>query len=181
MVSLPYEKNFTKKQIPTSARPIQMNTDMLECCKKEIQDLLDKNFIRPSPSPWSCVAFYVQKNSELERGTPRLVINYKPLNNILQWIRYRIPNKRDLINRLYNATTFSKFDMKSGFWKIQIKEEDKYKTAFTVLFRHYEWNLMPFGLKKCAFRISKYNDDIFNDYTRCSIVYIVTPPNPGVR
>ena len=43
-----------------------------------------------------CSAFYVQKQAELERGTPRLVINYKPLNDALRWIRYPIPNKRDL-------------------------------------------------------------------------------------
>ena len=95
-----------------------MNPEMLEYYKQEIQDLLDKILIRPSHSPWSCATFYVQKNAELERGTQRLVINYKPLNKVLQWIRYLIPNKRDLINRLYNATNFSKFDMKLGFWQI---------------------------------------------------------------
>ena len=42
---------------------------------------------------------------------------------------------------------FSKFDIKSGFWQIQIKEEDKYKVAFIVSFGHYEWNIIPFGLK----------------------------------
>ena len=83
MVSLPYEKDFNEKQIPTKARPIQMNPELLEYCKKEINDLLSKNLIRPSHSPWSCAAFYVQKASEIERGTPRLVINYKPLNKVL--------------------------------------------------------------------------------------------------
>ncbi|KAH7575879.1 hypothetical protein JRO89_XS02G0239400 [Xanthoceras sorbifolium] len=42
--------------------------------------------------------------------------NYKPLNEGLKWIRYPIPNKKDLINRLYKACIFSKFDMKSGYW-----------------------------------------------------------------
>ena len=138
MVSLPNEKDFNEKQIPTKARPIQMNPELLEYYKKEINDLLDKKLIRPSHSPWSCAAFYVRKASEIERGTPRLVINYKPFNKVLQWIRYLIPNKKDLIQRIYNATIFSKFDMKSGFWKIQIKPEDRYKTAFTVPFGHYE-------------------------------------------
>ena len=77
MVSLPYEKDFNETQIPTMARPIQMNPELLEYCKKEIQDLLDKNLKKPSHSPWSCAAFYVQKASEIERRNPRLVINYK--------------------------------------------------------------------------------------------------------
>ena len=138
MVSLPYEKDFSENQIPTKARPIQMSPELLEYCKKEINDLLSKKLIRPSHSPWSCAAFYVQKISEIERGTPRLVINYKPLNKVLQWIRYPIHNNKDLIQRIYNVTIFSKFDMQSGFWQIQIKPEDKYKTSFTVPFEHYE-------------------------------------------
>ena len=80
MVSLPYEKDFNEKQIPTKARPIQMSPELLEYCKKEINDLLSKKLIRLSHSPWSCATFYVQKASEIERGTPKLVINYKPLN-----------------------------------------------------------------------------------------------------
>ena len=94
------------------------------------------------------------------------------MNKVLQWIRYHIPNKRDLINILYNTTAFSKFDMKSEFWQIQIKEEDKYKTAFTVSYGYYEWNVMPFGLKNAYSKFQNIMNDIFNDYTRSSIVYI---------
>ena len=87
--------------------------------------------IRLSKSPWSCAAFYVQNVVELERGAPRLIINYKPLNKVLQWIRYHIPNKQDLLKRLHSSVIYLKFDMKSGFWQVQIKEEDRYKTAFS--------------------------------------------------
>ena len=62
--------------------------------------------------------------------------------------------------------------MKSGFWQIQIKPEDRYKTAFTVLFGHYEWNVMSFGLKNAPFEFQNMMNEIFNDYTRFSIVYI---------
>lgn len=109
--------------------------------------MLDKTLIRKSYSPWSCAAFYVNKNSEIERGAPRFVINYKLLNKVLQWIRYPIPNKKDLLNRLQIASLFSKFDLKLGNWQIQIIEQDSYKTAFTVPYGHFEWNVMHFGLK----------------------------------
>ena len=173
IVSLPYKPEFDERnQIPTKARPSQMNSEYLEMCKQEIQSLLDKRLIRKSYSPWSCTAFYVNKNAEIERGRPRLVVNYKPLNDALQWIRYPIPNKKDLLDRLYKATLFSKFDLKSGYWQIQIKEEDKYKTAFTVPFGHYEWNVMPFGLKNAPSEFQHIMNDIFNPYTEYSIVYI---------
>ena len=97
-----------------------MNKELLSYCEKEIQDLLDKKLIMKSKSSWSCLTFYVQKQTKLERGTPRLVINYKPFNDALRWIRYPIPNKKDLLQRLVKYKVFSKFDMKSRFWQIQI-------------------------------------------------------------
>ncbi|XP_061364817.1 uncharacterized protein LOC133308224, partial [Gastrolobium bilobum] len=139
---------------------------------EEIADLIAKGLIRKSKSPWSCSAFYVNKQSEIERGTPRLVTNYKPLNQALQWIRYPIPNKKDLLNRLYSAKIFSKFDMKSGFWQIQLNDNECYKTAFTVPFGQYEWKVMPFGLKNAPSEFQRIMNDIFNPYSTFTIVYI---------
>ena len=70
-----------------------MNAETIEFCKSEIDDFLKKNLIRNSKSPWSCAAFYVQKNAKIERGTPRLVINYKPLNKALEWIVILYPTR----------------------------------------------------------------------------------------
>ena len=114
-VELPYEPYFSEKNIPTKARPIQMNKELLSYHENQIHDLLDNKLIRKSKSPWSCSTFYVKKQAEIKRGTPRLVINYKPLNDALRWIRYHIPNKKDLLQRLVKSKVFSKFDMKSGF------------------------------------------------------------------
>jgi len=167
-----YEKDFQEKLIPTKARPIQMNEELLQIFQKEIKDLLVKGFIRKSKSPWSCSAFYVNKQSEIERGIPRLVINYKPLNQALSWILYPIPNKKDLLNRLNGAKIFSKFDMKSGFWQIQIKEEDRYKIPFIVSFGQYEWTVMAFGLKNAPSEFQRIMNDIFNPLSKFTIVYI---------
>nr|XP_023891405.1 uncharacterized protein LOC112003442 [Quercus suber] len=51
IVDLPYVKDFDEKNIPTKARPIQMNVETVEFCKKEIHDLLEKKLIRNSKSP----------------------------------------------------------------------------------------------------------------------------------
>ena len=42
LVDLPYENSFDEKQIPTKARPIQMNMDLERHCKNEIKDLESK-------------------------------------------------------------------------------------------------------------------------------------------
>lgn len=63
-VELPYIDNFDEKTISTKARPIQMNHDLMEVCKNEINTLLENKIIRPSKSPWSCSAFYVNNATE---------------------------------------------------------------------------------------------------------------------
>jgi len=67
---------------------------------------------------------------------------------------------------------FSKFDMKSGFWQIQIHEKDKYKTAFVTPFGQYEWNVMPFGLKNAPSEFQNIMNDILSLLSKYFIVYI---------
>ncbi|KAG5577337.1 hypothetical protein H5410_057471 [Solanum commersonii] len=55
MVMLPYEPSFDEKTIPTRARPIQMNHELMIHCEKEIHDLLQKQIISPRKSPWTNV------------------------------------------------------------------------------------------------------------------------------
>ena len=62
--------------------------------------------------------------------------------------------------------------MKSGFWQVQLKEEDRYKSDFTVPFGHYEWNVMPFGLKNAPSELQNIMNDIFNHHFQFIIAYI---------
>ena len=92
-----------------------MNQELMEYYKKKINDLLEKGITRKSQFP--CSTFYVNKSVEIELGTLRLVINYKPLNQAHRWIIYPIPNKNDLLS-LHCTKVFSKFNMKSELWQI---------------------------------------------------------------
>jgi hypothetical protein len=74
--------------------------------------------------------------------------------------------------RISQANVFSKFDMKSGFWQIQIHEEDKYKIAFVTPFGHYEWNIMPFRLKNTPNEFQNIMNEIFDPIAHFSAVYI---------
>ena len=69
------------------------------------------------------------------------------------------------MNCLFDAKVFSKFDMKYGFWQVQVAETNRYKTAFTVPFGRYEWNVMPFGLKNAPSEFQNIMNDIFTPYT----------------
>ena len=143
-----------------------------ELCKTDIQALMDLKLIRPSKSHWASPSFYVNKHSEQIRGKKRLVIDYRKLNDCLQGIRYPIPRSIHLLKRIAGAKVFSKFDMKSGFWQIRIKEDDRHKTPFVVLHEHYEWNVMSFGLKNALSEFQNRMDEMYKFISRFCLIYL---------
>ena len=129
-VSLPFDP--LQKIRPMKASSRLMSPSEREFCSKEIKELLAKGLIEPSKTPWACRAFVVNKHPEVKRGKPRLVVNYKPLNAVLQKVRYPLPDKSSLLQWITRCTIFSKFDLKTGFYQIGIKAEDRYKTTCVV-------------------------------------------------
>ena len=64
--------------VPISKRPYRMPPKELAELKIQLQELLDKGFIRPSASPWGCPAFLVKKKDD----SLRLCVDYRPLNAV---------------------------------------------------------------------------------------------------
>ncbi|KAL9432645.1 hypothetical protein AB3S75_027633 [Citrus x aurantiifolia] len=62
--------------------------------------------------------------------------------------------------------------MKSGFWQIGIKEDDRHKTAFVVPHGHYEWNVMPFGLKNAPSESQNRMDEVYKSISGFCLIYI---------
>lgn len=112
-----------------------------------IQELLDLQLIERSESHYSCSAFLVRNHSEIVRGKDRMVINYKPLNAITKSFNYPMPRQETIMQKIHGSKIFSKFDLKSGYYQIQIAEEDRHKTAFTCPAGFFQWKVVPFGLK----------------------------------
>ena len=71
-------------------------------------------------------------HSEQKRGKPLMVINYKKPNELTIFDGYFLPNKQQLINNSLNKKWFSKFDCKSGFYQIKLKESARPLIAFST-------------------------------------------------
>ena len=65
--------------------------------KRQIKELLEMQLIEPSESHYSCSTFLVRNHSEIVRGRPRMVINYKPLNAITQSFNYPLPRSKTIM------------------------------------------------------------------------------------
>ncbi|CAF1454628.1 unnamed protein product [Adineta ricciae] len=112
---------------PPTSRPYYSTPQKEEEIYNIVQDLLQHGLIRKSYSPFAAPALLVAKHD----GTWRMVVDYKKLNTMTIKDNHPLPNMEQTIRRLGGGyKLFSKLDMKSGFWQIPIKEEDKNKTAF---------------------------------------------------
>ena len=110
--------------------------------KKQLQELLDKGYIRPSTSPWGCPALFVKKKDQ----SLRLCVDYRLLNAVTIKNKYPLPRIDILFDQLFGAKVFSKIDLRSGYHQIKIRVEDITKTTFATRYELYEYLVMSFGL-----------------------------------
>src|SRR6185503_10318846 len=127
---------------PISRRLYRMTPSELAELKIQLQELLDKGFIRPSTSPWGCPALFVKKK---DHGL-RLCVDYRPLNAVTIKNKYPLPRIDILFDQLAGAKFFSKIDLRSGYHQIKIRPSDIPKIAFSTRYGLYEYLVMSFGL-----------------------------------
>jgi hypothetical protein len=127
---------------PISKRAYRMPPNELAELKIQLQDLLDKGYIRPSASPWGCSALFVKKKDD----SLRLCVDYRPLNAVTIKNKYPLPRIDILFDQLAGAKVFSKIDLRSGYHQIKIRPSDIPKTAFSTRYGLYEYLVMSFGL-----------------------------------
>ncbi|KAI3675982.1 hypothetical protein L1987_85578 [Smallanthus sonchifolius] len=75
-----------------------------------------------------------------------MCIDYHELNQVTIKNRYPLPRIDDLFDQLQGSRFYSKLDLRSGYHKLRIRDEDISKTAFRTRYDHYEFIVMHFGL-----------------------------------
>ncbi|KAI3696046.1 hypothetical protein L1987_79055 [Smallanthus sonchifolius] len=127
---------------PVARSPYRLAPSEMQELSNQLQELLDKGFIRPSFSPWGAPVLFVKKKD----GTFRMCIDYRELNKLTIKNRYPLPRINDLFDQLQGSSFYSKIDLRSGYHQLRIQEADVPKTAFRTRYGHYEFLVMPFGL-----------------------------------
>jgi hypothetical protein len=137
--------------------------------KKQIDELLEKGYIRPSTSPWAAPVLFVEKKD----GTKRMCIDYRALNEVTIKNKYPLPRIEDLFDQLRGASVFSKIDLRSGYHQLKIRPSDIPKTAFITKYGLYEYTVMSFGLTNALAFFMYLMNSVFMDYLGKFVVVFI--------
>jgi hypothetical protein len=127
---------------PISRRPYKMTLKELAELKVQLNELMDKGFIRLSSSPWGCPSLFMKKKDK----SLRLCVDYQPLNTVTVKNKYPLPRIDILFDQLVDAKVFSKVDLCSGYYQIKIHLEDIANTAFSTRYGLYEYLVISLEL-----------------------------------
>ncbi|XP_054818995.1 uncharacterized protein LOC129318287 [Prosopis cineraria] len=154
---------------PPAMAPYHMAPPELEELRKQLKELINAGFIRPSKAPFGAPVLFQKKQD----GSLRLCIDYRALNKVTIKNKYPIPLIADLFDRLGKAKYFSKLHLRSGYHQVRIAEGDEPKTTCVTRYGSFEWLVMPFGLTNAPATFCTLMNKIFDPYLdRFVVVYL---------
>ena len=145
---------------PISMTPHRMTPIELKELRVQLQELLDKGFIRLSTSPWGAPVLFTKKKDK----TLRLCIDYSQLNRVTVKNRYPLPRIDDLFDQLRGARVYSKTHLRTGYHQLRVRETDIPKTSFRTRYGHFEFTVMPFGLTNAPATFMNLMHRVFQPY-----------------
>ncbi|CAF4911589.1 unnamed protein product [Pieris macdunnoughi] len=126
----------------------------------ELDEMLAKDVVEPSYSPWCSPIVLVKKPN----GTNRLCLDSRHVNKVTKRDTYPLPRVTMILDNLRNSRYLSTFDLRTAFWQIELEDSSKEKTAFAVPGRGlFQFKVMPFGLVNASQTQQRLMDILFHE------------------
>ncbi len=93
-------------------------------------------------SSWASPVVLVTK----EDGITRFCVGYRKLIDVTKKDAYPLPRIDDTLDALRGSTYFSTLDVYSGYWQVEMDQQDIDKTMFVTRQGLFRFTVMPFGL-----------------------------------
>lgn len=143
-----------------SITPYRMAWKELKKFKLQLQELLDRGFIRLSSSPWGVSILFVKKKDK----SMRMCVNYHQLNKFTLKNKYPLSRIDNLFDQFHGAFVFLKIDLHSGYHQLKVKEVDVHKTTFRIHYGYYELLVMPVNFTNAPTQFVDLMNWVFQPY-----------------
>ena len=155
---------------PFKERYRRIPPHLYEELKAHPQEMVDVGAIRRSFSPCTSAVVLVRKKD----GGLRICIDLCKLNNRTVKDGYSLPHIEDTLDCLHGAVWFSTLDLKSGYWQVELEEEAKPLTTFTMgPLGFWECECMPFGLTNAPATFQRWMESCLGElHLNWCIIYL---------
>lgn len=154
---------------PVNKSPYPLSKEQNDELGTQIDYLLEKKLVRPSISPLGALVLFAKKKD----GGWRVCIDYRALNAVTLKNGYPLPKIQDCLDMIGTARSFSKIDLTSGYWQINVVEKDRHKTAFNIRRGKYEFCVMPFRLVNASPTFQNITNDMLRPFLdKFVVVYL---------
>ncbi|GFY74446.1 hypothetical protein TNIN_390591 [Trichonephila inaurata madagascariensis] len=151
----------TADSSPKRLQPYRVPIALQKEVERQVNELLDMDLIEHSDSDWAHPVVCVAKRD----GSIRLCIDFRLLNSFTIPDAYPMKHATDLIYEIGKAHFISVLDLtKKGYWQIPMEENSKHFTAFVTHSGHYQWKVLPFGMKNAGSTFQKSMDQVLSPH-----------------
>ena len=141
---------------PIAKRPYRMLADELVELKKQLRELQDKGYIRPSSSPWGASVLFVKKSEE----KLCFCVDYRELNAIIIKNYYSLFLISEILNHLCKTRIYIKLDIIHAFNHLHIQKNDEEFTVFHNYFELFEYLVVFFNFFNDSVTFQSYINNI---------------------
>ena len=130
-------------KLPPLAKPYHLSQEETRILKEWIDGMLSTGLIQKCTTklPTAAPIFFVGKKD----GNKRPCVDYRKLNDVTIKNAYPIPRIDQIMDQVKGSSIFSKFDLKSGYNQIRIKEGHEFMAAFVTPWGAFEPLVVGFG------------------------------------
>ncbi|GBM14709.1 Retrovirus-related Pol polyprotein from transposon 17.6 [Araneus ventricosus] len=136
---------------PLQTKPYSIPLMAKKYAQQEINNLLEAGIIEPSSSSYCFPVIFIKKkqNPNDSNSEPkfRMVVDYRLLNSITETFKICLPKISEIIKNIAGRKIYCVLDLKSAFFQIKLRDEDKRKLAFCTEMGNFQPTRLPFGSK----------------------------------